>query len=105
VAARLTLEGATADPAEWAFAPEEMEMVRISTEVELVPVRRNAVRVLLTSKVFVSGWNEWSRFKRFGLPHGGSGYKTERGPLITALEVLEQELEAFQADRMENKRG
>ena len=105
MAARLTLQGATADPAEWVFAPDEMEMIRISSQDEPFPVRRKDVRALLVNRLFVTGWNEWSRFKRFGLPHGGLGYKRERGPLIWAIEALEQELEAFQADSMERKNG
>lgn len=100
----MTLEGATAKAEEWEFAPDEIELVRISAEDEPVPVRRKDVPQLLRCRTFISGWNEWARFKRFGLPHNG-GYKAERGPLITAIEVIEQELEAFQSEGMENKRG
>lgn len=80
-------------------------MVRISSADELQPVKRRDVSKLLSHRLFVTGWNEWSRFKRFGLPHGGLGYKRERGPVIWVIEILEQELEAFQADSMERKNG
>ena len=82
-----------------------MELIRISVEVEPVPVRRSEARALLTKRMFITAWHEWSRFRRFGLPHGGQGYKRERGPVIWVIEALEQELEAFQADSMESRHG
>lgn len=100
MAARLTLAGATAAPEEWAFAPDEAELVRISVEDDPVAIKRRDAPGLLRSKLFTSAWREWGRFKRFGLPHG-AGWKKERGPVIRVIEAFEQEFEDYQAELME----
>lgn len=97
----MAFAGATATDDEWAFAPDEMELVRISTIKVPVPVRRRDAARLLEHRAFVSGWHEWSRYKRFGLPHG-SGYRGERPLLIRVIEAFEQELEDYQAQQMES---
>lgn len=104
MAARLTHEGATADPDEWKFAPDEAELVRISIEDEPVSVKRRDVMGLLASRLFITAWREWARFRRFGLAHGG-GPNQERSRYIRVIEVMEQELEAYQSDEMEKHRG
>lgn len=101
MAARLTLEGASATSEDWEFAATEMELVKISTEDVPVSVVRRSVPALLHTKLFVSAWIEWSRYRRFGLPHA-AGWKREKAAIVRVIEVLEQEFEAFQADQMEN---
>lgn len=103
LAARLTHAGAAADD-DWAtFAPDEFELVKIATAKEAQMVRRRDVPGLIMSSLFGSAWKEWSRFRRFGLPHG-MGWRAERPTVIRAIEVLEQEFEGYQADEMERRR-
>jgi len=96
--------GVTADPDELAFAPDESELVRISTSDVPVAVKRRDILGLATSAMFAHAWREWSRYRRFGLPHA-RGPNAERPVLIRVIEVLEQEFEDYQACEMERNRG
>ena len=94
-----------ADDPDWEnFAPDEYEILPSSTEESgKMLIKRKEVPRLLTNPLFLSGWREWARYRRFGLPHGG-GWRNEKPLVVRVIEVFEQEFEAKQSAEMEKMR-
>lgn len=63
-------------------------------------MQRKLIPKLVNNETFVTAWNEWAKWKRFGLPHG-QGWLFERPLWIQAIEILEQEFELYQSREME----
>lgn len=98
----MALADCAADDPDWlSFAPDELEILPSALdENSKMMIRRGDVPALLESDLFISGWKEWARFRRFGLPHG-SGWRFEKPLVVRVIEALEQEFEAKQAAEME----
>ncbi len=95
-----------ADDPDWEnFAPDEFEILpsAINDSGKML-VRRRDIPRLLSSPLFLSGWKEWARYKRFGLPHG-TGWRNEKPLVVRVIELMEQEFEAKQAAEMEKRHG
>jgi hypothetical protein len=60
-----------------------------------VLVKRKDIPALLGDEFHLSCWNQWCRWKRFGLPHGADGYMRERALWVACMEILEQEHAVF----------
>lgn len=98
------LAGADAYSDEWTtFAEEEFEEVKTEMD-DPVFIKRKDVPGILKSKMFLSAWREWIRFRDFGLAHG-SGPNGERPIYIKALQILQQEIAGFQRDKMRSDNG
>jgi hypothetical protein len=86
-------------------APNEFERIYSnSTEDGFSYVRRGDIPGIITGETVVTAWNEWQRWKRFGLPHG-QGWINERPQWIKAVEICEQEFQLWQAREMEEARN
>ncbi len=98
----MALADCAADDPDWlSFAPDELEILPSALdESSKMMIRRGDVPALLESELFLSGWKEWARFRRFGLPHG-SGWRFEKPLVVRVIEAFEQEFEAKQAAEME----
>ena len=69
-------------------------MIPLSTQEEPVRVRMGDIEALLKGPLFATGMREWSRFRRFGLPHG-RGYLQENRLYVRVIEIFEQEYNDF----------
>jgi hypothetical protein len=101
----LAFADCAADDPDWKnFAPDEYEILPSSTEESgKMLIKRKEVPRLLTNPLFLSGWREWTRYRRFGLPHGG-GWRNEKPLVVRVIEVFEQEFEVKQSAEMEKMR-
>jgi hypothetical protein len=59
---------------------------------------------LVSDETFVTAWSEWSRYKRFGLPHG-RGWRAERPQWVRAIEAIDQEFELYQSEEIKRARS
>ncbi|MDR1903078.1 MAG: hypothetical protein LBQ88_12465 [Treponema sp.] len=50
---------------------------------------------MINEPFFISAYKEWSRYRRFGLPHG-QGYMREKNLYVRVIELFEQEFNDFQ---------
>jgi hypothetical protein len=69
-------------------------LIPLSIQEEPVRVRRGDIEALLKEPLFATGIREWSRFRRFGLPHGG-GHLQENRLYVRVMEIFEQEYNDF----------
>ena len=74
-----------------------------SMESEREFVRRGEIPALLHDPFVITAWNEWRRYRRFGLPHG-SGPQNEGRRYITAIEICEQEHDLWSSKELEKNR-
>jgi len=65
-------------------------------------VKRKQVQQLIDDPFHVSAWNEWCRWKRFGLPHGGAGWLSERLLWIQCIEIIDEEQTIAHRARADN---
>ena len=67
-------------------------------------IKRKKIPGLLHDEFPISCWNEWCRWKRFGLPHGADGYLRERSLWTQCMEIIEQEHAVFLKAQREGSR-
>jgi hypothetical protein len=96
------LKGYSAHDDWLSFASEELEKMDLSTGVDFIE-RREVPDLLKTAGAYTA-INEWSRWKRFGLPNA-KGWKHEHPVLIQVIELVDQEESAcMESLRNEGKR-
>lgn len=67
-------------------------------------VKRRAIPEILSDEFNRSAWNEWCRWKRFGLPHGADGWMRERALWVACMEVIDEEYAAAQRIKIQRRR-
>jgi hypothetical protein len=88
----------------WNQYPDELLKLPGRVEGTWRFIKRGNVPGLLIDELHRSAWNQWCRWKRFGLPHGG-GYLQEGELWVTCMEILDEEQAVYQQAKMRKGRS
>lgn len=89
----------------WQTFPEELVKLPGTGEKHAYRfIKRKEVIPLISNAFHTSAWNQWCRWKRFGLPHGSNGWMHERMIWIQCIELIDQEYTLYQRFVMQQGR-
>jgi hypothetical protein len=83
----------------WHQYPDELQKLPGIREGTWRFIKRGSVPAILADELHRCAWNEYCRWKRFGLPHGG-GYLQEGALWVTCMEIIDEEQAVYQRSRM-----
>jgi len=87
---------------DWHLYPDELLKIPGSNGVRFI--KRGDVPKFLDDEFHRSAWNQWCRWKRFGLPHD-SGWIRERYIWIRCMEIIDEEQGIYQQSRLKEARS
>lgn len=86
------------------YPDEKEKLVSAVSPAGYQLVLRKMIPGILAEEFYRSAWNQWCRWKRFGLPHGADGWMRENALWVSCMEIIEEEHAAYQHDRTQKRR-